>query len=463
MVCVCVFLAATAAGLTMGLVSMDPLQLKIVLATDVEDSSCEQERQDLIQEKMYANAILPLVQQHHLLLVALLLFNSLANEALPIFLDQLVPSYIAVILSVTLVLLFGEIIPSAIFTGKNQLKIGAQFAPLVRLFMLVTFPVSYPMSKCLDCLLGEDHMGRYRRAELKALIKLHRNAAGIDCDGGVVLHQSNGLNQDEIRIIHGVLECKEAKVEDVMVTLDKVFMLDLDEKMDSENMARIMGRGKSRIPVYEKSRHNIRGMLIAKQMIALNPDLARPVRSLGVRQPLYVRKDCGLLELLGKMQRKHKHFAVACDRPDLVIKAIKDKQEIPPHVHMAGIITIEDVLERMLKEAIEDEIDSRGGVRQQLKIAKRLDKLKELVSLEKKQMVVATGHATTGHSKAREKTPIKEAPSTFAYQITSPVGSDGTTLITTVIGSPNFKDPPQPISEAEVEAEAAPLTQYGAI
>ena len=70
-------------------------------------------------------------------MVTLLLMNALANEALPLFLDKLVPAYMAVILSVTLVLFFGEIIPSAIFTGPNQLAISSKLAPLVRLVLVV--------------------------------------------------------------------------------------------------------------------------------------------------------------------------------------------------------------------------------------------------------------------------------------------------------------------------------------
>jgi CBS domain containing-hemolysin-like protein len=44
--------------------------------------------------------------------------NAGANEALPLFLDRLVPTWASVIISVTFVLIFGEIIPSAIFTVR---------------------------------------------------------------------------------------------------------------------------------------------------------------------------------------------------------------------------------------------------------------------------------------------------------------------------------------------------------
>jgi metal transporter CNNM len=41
-------------------------------------------------------------------------------EALPIFLDKLVPEYLAIILSVTFVLIFGEIIPQAAISRYDK-------------------------------------------------------------------------------------------------------------------------------------------------------------------------------------------------------------------------------------------------------------------------------------------------------------------------------------------------------
>jgi metal transporter CNNM len=61
-----------------GLLSLDITKLEIKSITGSE------------REKAAAIAVLPIVQQHHLLLVTLLLFNSLANETLPIFLGALV-------------------------------------------------------------------------------------------------------------------------------------------------------------------------------------------------------------------------------------------------------------------------------------------------------------------------------------------------------------------------------------
>ena len=149
----------------MGMLSLDPLMLTIKLRAS---------RDEL--ERQQAKLLLPLVQQHHRLLVSLLLLNSISNEALPLFLDKIVPGYMAVILSVTLVLFFGEIIPSAIFTGPKQISIAASLVPLVRTIMLILSPVGYPVAKLLDFFLHDDDeansMGLFDRGELGALVRI---------------------------------------------------------------------------------------------------------------------------------------------------------------------------------------------------------------------------------------------------------------------------------------------------
>ncbi len=161
---VCVIVAALAAGLTMGLLSLDPLMLLI----KVRAGSTQKEQDQ-------AASLLPIVKQHHLLLVTLLLLNSIANEALPLFLEVLVSPIVAVLLSVTLVLFFGEIIPSAIFTGPNKVEIAAQMVPVVKLVMMLLWPVAYPIAKLLDLVLHDDDQGgsdAFGRGELSALVRI---------------------------------------------------------------------------------------------------------------------------------------------------------------------------------------------------------------------------------------------------------------------------------------------------
>ena len=83
-------------GLTMGLLSLDILSLKVLSRGGKPD------------EQKHAAKIIPLVSQHHLLLVTLLLANAAAVETMPLCLDRISNPIIAILVSVTAVLLFGE-------------------------------------------------------------------------------------------------------------------------------------------------------------------------------------------------------------------------------------------------------------------------------------------------------------------------------------------------------------------
>lgn len=112
--CVLVLFAGIMSGLTLGLMSLGLVELEIL------------QRSGTSTEKQQAAAILPVVQKQHQLLVTLLLCNACAMEALPIYLDKIFHPFVAVLLSVTFVLAFGEIIPQAI-CSRYGLAVGANF------------------------------------------------------------------------------------------------------------------------------------------------------------------------------------------------------------------------------------------------------------------------------------------------------------------------------------------------
>ncbi len=122
------------------------------------------------EEQQYASKLLPIIKRHHLLLVTLMLWNASANEALPIFLSALVPEWAAIVVSVLLVLIIGEIIPASILTGPNQLFLAAKLVPVVYVVMFVFFPIAYPMAIGLDYVLGNEGLTVYNKKELHTMM-----------------------------------------------------------------------------------------------------------------------------------------------------------------------------------------------------------------------------------------------------------------------------------------------------
>jgi hypothetical protein len=97
-----VIAAGLMSGLTLGLMSMDLVELEVL------------KRSGTAKEQKYSAAIYPIVSNQHFLLVTLLLCNACAMEALPLFLDRLADPVTAILISVTAVLVFGEVLPQAV-------------------------------------------------------------------------------------------------------------------------------------------------------------------------------------------------------------------------------------------------------------------------------------------------------------------------------------------------------------
>lgn len=92
--------------------------------------------------------------------------------ALPLCLDRLVNVAAALVLSSTAIVLFGEIIPQAI-CSRYGLSIGGHAAPVVRLLMWVTVPLSWPIAKTLDFALGKEDF-TFGKRQIRAFVDLHR-------------------------------------------------------------------------------------------------------------------------------------------------------------------------------------------------------------------------------------------------------------------------------------------------
>ena len=152
--------AGIASGLTLSFFAQDVTRLEILQR--VSPSSTIRAR---------VSIILRLLQHRHRLLITLIVTNMIMTETLPVLLDQVVPPYVSVILSVTAIVFFGEILPQAICAKYNFVIAGICGWPMQFLVWLL-FPINYPISLILDCMLGSNHEGvTYNKEEMVHFVK----------------------------------------------------------------------------------------------------------------------------------------------------------------------------------------------------------------------------------------------------------------------------------------------------
>jgi metal transporter CNNM len=180
--CVCLALVLTSgmfAGLTLGLMSLDLTGLKIIMAAGEEP------------HRTYAAKIYPLREKGNLLLCTLLLGNVVINNTLAILTEQLWGGLIAIIAASAATVLFAEIIPQAVF-GRHRLWTGAHTRYLTWFFYFVMLPITWPIAKILDLVLGEELGVEYSRDELRQLLQQQQIKTSLD-------HQ-------EVNVLRGALE-----------------------------------------------------------------------------------------------------------------------------------------------------------------------------------------------------------------------------------------------------------------
>lgn len=158
-ICTCLFFSALFSGLNLGLMSLDRTELKILCNTGTEI------------EKAYARVIQPVRDHGNYLLCSILLGNVAVNSTFTILLDSLTSGIFAVAFSTLAIVLLGEITPQAI-CSRHGLAVGAKTIHITKGVMFLTFPLSYPVSKLLDFLLGEEIGNVYNRERLKELVKV---------------------------------------------------------------------------------------------------------------------------------------------------------------------------------------------------------------------------------------------------------------------------------------------------
>lgn len=281
-----------------------------------------------------AKKVLPLRQSTHLTLAAILLTNVAAVSATSLFLESVLFGLLAGIVTTLLMVIFGEILPQAVFS-RRALAYCARFSPLLKIMIILTYPVSKPLQLLLDRLFGKQSAELQSRHELGIMISEHLG------------HEESELDEDEIEIIRGALQLSEKQVKDIMLPIDSVYWLTPDTRLTLEKISEIKRTGRSRVPVFNKALTRCNGLLLMKDLIDIDfEENAYQVSDLALHPVQMVGSRTALDTMLRKFISTSTHL----------IPVVKDDRVI-------GIATIEDLIEEIVGHEIQDETEKRRAAK----------------------------------------------------------------------------------------------------
>lgn len=146
------------------------------------------------------------------------------------------------------------------------------------------------------------------------------------------------IGADSRKMLEGVIRMADMSAGDVMVPSTRMELVNIEDPYDTL-MHGVINTAHSRFPVFEGERENIIGILMAKDLLKLQRAPELNIRAL-LRPAVFVPESKGLNDLLRDFQSNRNHLAIVIDEFGRV----------------AGLVTIEDVLEQIVGE-IEDEFD----------------------------------------------------------------------------------------------------------
>ena len=151
--------------------------------------------------------------------------------------------------------------------------------------------------------------------------------------------KNNVIEKDTLDLIEGALTVAAKQVREIMVPLSQMNVIKLSDSID-KILDQIIATGHSRYPLIGDGHDDIRGIFLAKDSLPLLQSNKNIALDEIKREAIFVPESKRLNVLLKEFRENRNHMAI-----------VKDE-----YGGVAGLVTIEDVLEEIVGE-IEDEYD----------------------------------------------------------------------------------------------------------
>ena len=286
-----------------------------------------------------AKKVLKVTENSPKMLSAILIGNNIVNlsassltTSLAIKLFGSVGAGVATGILTFLILIFGEVSPKTLATIKAD-KISLSIAGFISVLMVVLTPVIFIINKLS---LGVIFLFGIRQSDAKRVMTEEELRTIVD-----VSHEDGVIESDEKEMIYNVVDLGDAKAKDVMVPRVHVTFAEVNNTY--EELIAIFREDKfTRLPVYEDTPDNIVGIINMKDLLLYNKKTETfNIRDI-MREPHFTYEYKDISELLVEMRDSTFNIAIVLDE----------------YGEMAGLITLEDILEEIVGE-IHDEYDEK--------------------------------------------------------------------------------------------------------
>ncbi|MBC7815177.1 MAG: HlyC/CorC family transporter [Burkholderiales bacterium] len=252
-----------------------------------------------------------------------------SNPLLPPALDYIV----VLILTALVTVIFGELVPSAIDNVRadtlapSLLVVMRMLVLILRPFVWLVFSVSRLFTSAFG---GSQLVNVITEEEIMTLLDASQKEGSIE--------------EDEREMLYSVLQFDETLAREVMIPRIDVVALEINTPFD-DALATFVKSGHSRIPIYDETVDNVKGVLYAKDLLMLalkNRGVNTSPMAIGalMRPAHFVPENMAADRLLKDLKSRRVHMAVVVDE----------------YGGTAGLVTIEDLLEEIVGE-IQDEHD----------------------------------------------------------------------------------------------------------
>lgn len=294
------------------------------------------------QKKKGARTLEKVLENPKDLITAILIGNNVANIGASALATVVIMEFLtyfgivnaAIALSIVtgvmtfIILILGEITPKTLaikdpsswalrITHPIRILI-VLLSPFIKLFSLISLGIS----KLLGIATQVSQI--ITTEEVKAVLKIGEEE-GI-------------LDKEEKEMMEGVFNVSEKIVREIMTPRPDSHCINITDSINNA-VQLICDKGRSRIPVYEDKIDNIQGILYAKDLLKVSRDSKRPLREF-LRSALFIPETKNIEDLLQQMKKSQCHIAIVIDE----------------YGSMAGLVTMEDILEEIVGE-IQDEHD----------------------------------------------------------------------------------------------------------